>query len=54
MKPSHVLLGIGAGRARADSALRFSLGRSTRREDIDAAIDELDATLRLLRGKPLD
>lgn len=54
MKPSHVLLGIGAGRSRADSALRFSLGRSTTREDIDAAIDELGDTLARLRGKPLD
>lgn len=54
MKPSHVLLGIGAGRARSDSALRFSLGRATTREDIDVAIDELVITLKMLRGNPLD
>jgi cysteine desulfurase len=54
MKPSHVLLGIGAGRSRADSALRFSLGRSTSHADIDAAIEELVRTLSMLRGKPLD
>ena len=54
MKPSHVLLGIGAGRARADSALRFSLGRSTCREDVDTAINELVTILNVLRGNPLD
>ncbi len=54
MKPSHVLLGIGAGRERADSALRFSLGRATTRADIDAAVQAVEETLLMLRGNPLD
>lgn len=49
MKPSHVLLGIGADRARADSALRFSVGRPTVEADIDKALAEVRSTIQALR-----
>ena len=49
MKPSHVLLGIGADRARADSALRFSIGRPTVEADIDKALAEVRSTIQALR-----
>jgi cysteine desulfurase len=35
-EPSHVLLAMGAGEARARGSLRFSLGRTSTREDVDA------------------
>jgi cysteine desulfurase len=35
-QPSHVLLAIGAGEARARGSLRFSLGRTSSQEDVDA------------------
>src|SRR5487761_1516196 len=35
-EPSHVLLAMGAGEARARGSLRFSLGRTTRQADVDA------------------
>ena len=35
-QPSHVLLAMGADRARAKSSLRFSLGHTSSAEDVDA------------------
>jgi cysteine desulfurase len=35
-QPSHVLLAMGAGEARARGSLRFSLGRTSTREDVSA------------------
>lgn len=35
-QPSHVLLAMGADEARARGSLRFSLGRSSRQQDVDA------------------
>ena len=35
-QPSHVLLAMGAGEARARGSLRFSLGRTSTQEDVDA------------------
>jgi cysteine desulfurase len=35
-QPSHVLLAMGAGEARARGSLRFSLGRTSTREDVAA------------------
>jgi cysteine desulfurase len=35
-EPSHVLLAMGAGEARARGSLRFSLGRTSTRADVDA------------------
>lgn len=37
--PSHVLLAIGAARKLADSSIRFSLGRASTDEDIDAVLE---------------
>ncbi|MFM7322116.1 MAG: cysteine desulfurase family protein, partial [Armatimonadota bacterium] len=41
LEPSHVLLATGMGMARARRSLRFSLGRSTTREDLDQVISAL-------------
>jgi cysteine desulfurase len=54
MKPSHVLLGIGANRSRADSAIRFSLGRQTTEEEVSHAVGVVARAVALLRGKSLD
>ncbi|HVB46472.1 MAG TPA: cysteine desulfurase family protein [Streptosporangiaceae bacterium] len=35
-QPSHVLLAMGADRSRATGSLRFSLGHTSRQEDVDA------------------
>lgn len=35
-QPSHVLLAMGADRARAKSSLRFSLGHTSEQDDVDA------------------
>ena len=35
-QPSHVLLAMGADRARAKSSLRFSLGHTSTQDDVDA------------------
>jgi len=35
-QPSHVLLALGAGEARARGSLRFSLGRTSTQKDVDA------------------
>jgi cysteine desulfurase len=35
-QPSHVLLAMGADRARAKSSLRFSLGHTSTKDDVDA------------------
>jgi cysteine desulfurase len=39
--PSHVLLAIGVDRALAKGSLRFSLGRTSTQEDVDAVLDVL-------------
>jgi cysteine desulfurase len=41
LDPSHVLLAIGVPRGLAKGSLRFSLGRSSKRADVDAVIDAL-------------
>ena len=41
LDPSHVLLAIGLSRDLAKGSLRFSLGRSSSREDIDAVLAAL-------------
>ena len=40
-KPSHVLLGIGLNSEQTDECLRFSVGRSTTKSDIDFVLSEL-------------
>lgn len=44
-EPSHVLLAMGADEATARSSLRFSLGESSTRADIDAVIAALPAVV---------
>lgn len=39
LEPSHVLAAIGLSREQARSTVRFSLGRTTTAEDIDAAVN---------------
>ena len=48
-EPSHVLLALGVGKARALSSLRFGLGRSTSAEQIERAADAVIEQVRRLR-----
>lgn len=48
--PSHVLKAIGLTSEEADSSIRFSLGLTTRDEDIDLAVELIAATLDRLSG----
>ncbi len=41
MEPSHVLLAMGREPATAKATIRFSMGRSTTRDDLDYALDAL-------------
>jgi len=49
VEPSHVLLAIGLSRERARASLRFSLGRSTTEEQVDALIDAVTESVAQLR-----
>ncbi len=40
-EPSHVLMAMGLSEADAQSSLRFTMGRSTNKEDIDYVVDSL-------------
>lgn len=53
-RPSHVLTAIGVPPARASSALRFSLGRSTTVEAIDVVVAKLPEIVRRVRGAQRD
>ncbi len=48
-EPSYVLRALGRNDELAGSSLRFSLGRGTRVEQIDAAADQVIAAVRFLR-----
>ncbi len=48
-EPSHVLRALGVGEARAQSALRFGLGRPTTVEEIDTAAELVIEQVRRLR-----
>lgn len=48
--PSHVLLAIGASREAADESVRFSVGRPTTADEIDAAANEVVSAARRIRG----
>lgn len=48
--PSYVLKAIGRSDARAHAGLRFSLGRFTLAEEIDAVVAEVSRIVTLLRG----
>ncbi len=41
LTPSHVLLAMGQDDERADRALRISIGRTTRRDELDGLLDAL-------------
>ncbi|GJM07421.1 MAG: cysteine desulfurase IscS [marine bacterium B5-7] len=49
VEPSHVLRSIGCSDAAAHQSLRFSLGRYTTAEDIEAALNQLKQALLLVR-----
>jgi cysteine desulfurase len=44
-RPSHVLLAMGADEDRARASLRFSLGHTSTRADVDALLDALPAVI---------
>lgn len=50
LEPSHVLTAIGADDRRARGAVRFSVGGSTTRADVDAAADAIGAAVLSLRA----
>ena len=49
-EPSHVLLAMGCSGTDAEESLRFSLGRFTSEEDIDAAIEDVSAAVTRVRA----
>lgn len=49
VEPSHVLTAIGLPKLRAKSCVRFSLGRQTTAEAVDALVEALDAVVSRLR-----
>ena len=49
-EPSHVLLAMGIDRIVAQGAVRFSLGRSTTREQIDYVLAKLPPIIERLRA----
>jgi len=50
LEPSHVLLALGLGYEMAHGSVRFSLGRYTEEEDIDAVLSVLPEIVRRLRA----
>jgi len=50
LEPSHVLAAIGLTREQARSSVRFSLGLSSRREDVDYALEVLPGVVEHLRA----
>lgn len=42
MKPSHVLLAMGRDEETSQATIRFSMGRSTKTEDLDYAVEALE------------
>jgi cysteine desulfurase len=49
VEPSHVLLAMGLTREEAVSSLRFSLGRFTKKEDVDRVINVLPNIVQRIR-----
>ena len=50
VEPSHVLTAIGLPKTRAKSCLRFSLGRQTTSESVDALVEALTTVVARLRS----
>src|SRR5436309_3416675 len=49
MEPSHVLREMGLGEEHAFSSIRFSLGRTTTRSDVDYVVGRVEESVRHLR-----
>ena len=49
-EPSHVLIGMGIPKELASGAVRISLGRSTRKEDLDRVLKEIGPIVGRLRS----
>ncbi|MBN1946897.1 MAG: cysteine desulfurase [Bradymonadales bacterium] len=49
-EPSHVLMAMGINAREAQGSIRISLGRDTERDDIDATVQALAATVERLRA----
>ena len=49
VKPSHVLTAIGLSTEQAKSSIRFSLGKKTKDEDVDALLDAVPSVVAHLR-----
>lgn len=49
LEPSHVLMAMGLGVERAHGSVRFSLGRWTKREDIDYVLEVVKMAVKRLR-----
>jgi len=52
LEPSHVLSALGLERETASAALRFSLGMDNTEEDVEYALETLEATLQRMRPNP--
>jgi cysteine desulfurase len=52
VEPSHVLLAMGLTASEARSAVRFSLGSSTTRAEVEAALRVVPGAVAQLRGSP--
>ena len=50
-EPSHVLKAMGLSRDRVNGSIRFSLGRGTTPEEIDRAVEAVNAAVERLRKK---
>ena len=50
VEPSHVLTAIGLPKQRAKSCIRFSLGRQTTAEAVDALVEALETVVSRLRS----
>ncbi len=51
VEPSHVILALGKSREHALGSLRFTLGRHTKKQDIDYAVAALIKTISILCGR---
>ena len=49
VKPSHVLTAIGLSTGQAKSSIRFSLGKKTTDEDVDALLEAVPSVVAHLR-----
>ncbi len=52
-EPSHVLLAMGLGEARAKSSLRIGFGRFSTKEELDFSVEKLIGTVGRLRAESL-